>query len=1446
MKKFILFLIIMYSYGFDAVCNVFSDVLQTRNNPSQITMSGNGYIYGSPSCALNTGSIYQSIWYPKLYCGSSTASASGSYGESLSIDYSFLIDSTSSTSSHPSSSWSSVTINSSTTLTNSEYNEIRISNWSSSTINVTANSTKINTLSLTTKANIAFNTSSNLQIGTIGSRWGWNEDNVITALNSNNIYIHNIYLKSNGDIDLEADNNIEIHHLEIGRNGSEVVLKAPKVVIDELVQSSSASGTSTITIYANEVDIETIDLGQQATFVVHPFSSDSNVTFHNNSITASSSSTMIVDSGDYYTNSFSIPGTAGVSSIRAADNNQIVNLYINNDFTPGNNPGINSSGNGGSFGSLTPANFRMFINGDLDTGGGGTTFNALVYVEGSASLGSPTYLKGAISVGDDITIKNGSKFYYDTSIESSELGGMCDSSYSFDNSYSCNIFPSVLNSLSDIYTKSNTIYDTCYISLNGTYTESGSTTCSGCSCSTNCNSDSTCSIISAPKNRYTHNVFETTKTDNNTKTSGFTFTDLEYGNYIFDHANIPIHFNPSQTYTDNSTKLMILGDVVFNKNNQNIEFEAGDYYFKSLVINGNNENIQLNGDVRIFVKNNFEINGNNCLTSGSGKLFVYTEGNAIIGNSGVGNNQLHLYIYSKGDITFKNNSVTSDLYGAFTAEGDIHVDGNRVNFHYEADGLDDFGVGECSLCYDEHYLSVNGISMFGMTMCTPFTPCELDMPIKNTSDEELDNVKIVETYKSSYSFGFSWFSYYDTIDKSGNHIGNGATKSSSYDYSLFNIVDTAIDTTAIEYDFGDNYPTYSPGEDYYRAYKKDTMSMSFSFDFNNWKNNVVYLASFTDKSGREYSIQIDACPYVNEDKRPTGWLDAWDDYNSSRGLSDRNISTKVANKTFNLTLAFIPDSDVTTSSAAGIRFYLVDSNASSSHIPISSEDTLTIPSNIYTTTTKSYTINKAYKNVNVEFKVCANYTSSGGYILYPYANCATSGDCSDNFEESNICYRYFTSSDHFAIRPDKFEITGSGYTRADNNISFLTIKAIGYLDGTTTYYDENSSSLNISVSDDLCPASTLGYSFAFSDGLANINYLKYPEVGEIELNISERDGREFAIVDSDDTADSDRFITPALSNKITILPDHFGITIENVSNFGNFTYLSNDLNMSADMNATIKALNANNNITQNYTNNCYSKNITTQISHYSSTTMQNLNNIITQYSSNPKDSNISFVFDKSNFSNGVALLNLMINFDRNYSAPTNPFTLTLDTISVVDSNDTNAQASISQNLDFLYGKVFAKDIVTNKNDTNLSVEFEYYNNGWIKNNYHTNQNYGSVYSIFTTGDVTLGLNENTLNQEQNISVSLNNSIKPYKVKLHLNIPTWLWYSRYNQPFAEANITNTDCLTHPCNNIVFLGEGDQNWAGAGTDQQENNASTHTINTNTTDNLNKNKNYHKLNW
>jgi len=377
----------------------------------------------------------------------------------------------------------------------------------------------------------------------------------------------------------------------------------------------------------------------------------------------------------------------------------------------------------------------------------------------------------------------------------------------------------------------------------------------------------------------------------------------------------------------------------------------------------------------------------------------------------------------------------------------------------------------------------------------------------------------------------------------------------------------------------------------------------------------------------------------------------------------------------------------------------------------------------------------------------------------------------------------------------------------------------------------------------------LDYDFTFTDGIANINFIKYPEVGEVEFNLSEIKGEEFAKIDSDDTSDNDRLITSAKTSKITILPHHFEIKNVNVFNFnnGSFTYLSRDLNMSGTLQADIVAKNSDNVTTLNYKNGCYSENVNVEISH-TPLSVTNLNHIITQYNSDELDKNITFLLKKENFVDGMAPLDLKINFDRNCSKIVTPFSLNLELISVEDLNKTVGNSSINLDLKYIYGRILVKDLSTIQNSVSLDNLFQVYDvSDWSVNKSHNNKAFGLIKGFYSNSNVLVDLQVDSIaDGKQIILITPNTTLRPYKAKLHFDVPSWLWYSSHDNEYKAPSNKNLDCMTHPCSNLLFVGQSQKSWGGTGTGDKDNNVSTNTINVDIRQNKNKDANYRKISW
>lgn len=452
-------------------CGVFTGALSTRqacnvSGGGTISFSGSAVIYDNPTAALATCNVTAPQWVldGTQTCVSEDCRALPGYSEAVNIDYNTpptnitlasLEDS-------PSSSTLNVTVDSDKTLNDSSYNQIDF-NWAgvgkTLTFTQTHPNQDLNINQITNIWNVVFaNTQKDIAVGSIAGATYSTPFSLKTSSTPQNITVKSVDFKekstialnasqkiqmetlsvgttssitlkasdialktanfsSGSTVEMNATSTIQMETFSIGRDDSNVIIKAPSVSLNELtINSSGNAGKAYITIYADTIDIGKLDMGQGAIVTIYPYTSNKSILYRGNSINASSSSSMILSTGNYYTSSLNIPGTSDASSIIAINSATVVNLLINGDFTPGNNPGINAAGNKGNFGNLSATTMRIFVNGNFNTGGGGTTVNAIVYVEGNVELGSPTYIKGAISAKNSITLGQDSKIYFDTSI----------------------------------------------------------------------------------------------------------------------------------------------------------------------------------------------------------------------------------------------------------------------------------------------------------------------------------------------------------------------------------------------------------------------------------------------------------------------------------------------------------------------------------------------------------------------------------------------------------------------------------------------------------------------------------------------------------------------------------------------------------------------------------------------------------------------------------------------------------------------------------------------------------------------------------------------------------------------------------------------------------------------------------------------------------------------
>jgi hypothetical protein len=537
------------------------------------------------------------------------------------------------------------------------------------------------------------------------------------------------------------------------------------------------------------------------------------------------------------------------------------------------------------------------------------------------------------------------------------------------------------------------------------------------------------------------------------------------------------------------------------------------------------------------------------------------------------------------------------------------------------------------ICYDK--MQTSGLFCVGIGPCAGGIGCKKIYPIRNVGDSALENVQI---FYDESGLGGTF----------GNDCGvdpSGTCKSTSN----VNLGVIGLLGQATEFDFADPITTDENAD----IWVKNFVSGSCFYGSN------LYVRYY--KNGILHEGKLQPC-----NNNIQGYFDAWDD-DSSHGLNDKNITTKVVNEPFTLRIASVTKdgkgyelktslqssgtltaNQVTTTAQNGpvdVRFAIENMDTGEYLTPWYTFIASQSPYISYT-----FVVNEASRNSRVIFKACADYDGTD-YKFAPYEACAANGDCATNTDENVLCYRYFQSSDNFAIRPYGFRAFGTNQYKKAGESFDVEIKAVD-----KTGYDLNQgkvdnviavkgfnypvSSLNVSASfyvptDDevkqmykdvfyqeptdinaarakvaYCPDSgvfTTDTSKNFENGDVNATFT-YNESGILTLKISEKPGYEFAKVDEDDTPDAQRFMKPAevltdredlnKTDLLVFIPYQF-VTTGSVSTTtgANWLYMSNEpLNahneyrlplMAEKISYVVKAEDKNGNVLKNYTATCF-------------------------------------------------------------------------------------------------------------------------------------------------------------------------------------------------------------------------------------------------------------------
>lgn len=166
-------------------------------------------------------------------------------------------------------------------------------------------------------------------------------------------------------------------------------------------------------------------------------------------------------------------------------------------------------------------------------------------------------------------------------------------------------------------------------------------------------------------------------------------------------------------------------------------------------------------------------------------------------------------------------------------------------------------------------------------------------------------------------------------------------------------------------------------------------------------------------------------------------------------------------------------------------------------------------------------VKNSYKDLRVNFKYKIFFTKK------------------KNFKEEKI--RDENSSDNFSVRPYEFKVNEPN--TFVGKLNHPKIEAVGYKNNISTNYNVKLENLKVSTNN----KNPIKYFFIFRDGKAQNTQFIFSKEGNTSLKISEIIGKEWAIVDENDTSDNRRLI-PCSSNNFSIQKNSkewFGVSTGN-------------------------------------------------------------------------------------------------------------------------------------------------------------------------------------------------------------------------------------------------------------------------------------------------------------
>lgn len=537
------------------------------------------------------------------------------------------------------------------------------------------------------------------------------------------------------------------------------------------------------------------------------------------------------------------------------------------------------------------------------------------------------------------------------------------------------------------------------------------------------------------------------------------------------------------------------------------------------------------------------------------------------------------------------------------------------------------------------------------------------------------------------------------------------------------------------------------------------------------------------------------------------------------------IKTKIVNDSSTLKIALSKTVNLGTKdiivpaeveSDAQVKYQLYDTQTSSVIDGYYLEDITETSESGFPVLNISHGFPKASKSAEIKLQYCQK-TSNGK--IANYSHCQPFAHTGYEKKES-------VSSDKFAIRPEKFSLTApASYLKSANFYDFTltalqknsTSKTQSYnvtdvasnLDLELTKYKPSfniDNSLNGGIS-------FKSSSFNIVDGYTNSFGITFDDVGMINVKVIDK---HWADVDISDSTQSERWIQGDINT--TFVPDHFSFTTTTVKNHNNsaiYTYLSNDLNMSAKIDVTLEAKNKNNTTVKNFDSTSWENPLTITFN-ISSTSIPTIvkKDINTPTLLGFNNGVLTIPWDETNSSK-----KLLFNFQRETNEAINPFKVYGSNVNLIANSNYDSSTNITGTSSatgyttFIYGKTYAprQQIIGNEGD--VKVYFESFCSAldkysrtcvksllpdgtnsnaiddprWFINTSH-NSNFGIVGNVTQKSSHIKVTSPSQIDNDDIIKVRLklnSGTTKPYIATMQNQPSSWLVYSKYS-PTATTN------------------------------------------------------------